>query len=100
MEATETEGMPSTHAQAVIDAHEAAVRRAEFAFVMCSPVRVWDLGSTFNHLFLRLKGSAVSLCGKSVAGAQRMASAPVAQLHQVDCLACLEAFTERTRPRG
>ncbi|MFL6145614.1 MAG: hypothetical protein ACJ72N_27600 [Labedaea sp.] len=99
MEAKQAEAMPSANAQKVIAAQDAAVRQAEQSYRMASPDRPWAMGETFNHLYSAGAGD-LSLCGDLRAGASARSAMLVARLHQVDCLGCLDAFTERTRPRG
>jgi hypothetical protein len=89
------------HAQSVLRAQDAAVKRAESQYVMGSFTgqHPGTEGERFNHLFWPPTAiSRASLCGRLAVSTWRRAEYPVAQLHQVDCLGCLDRFTELTRP--
>lgn len=60
------------------------------------PFRNGGAGQRFNHLFPR--GGNPALCG-GLAAVHPNRLQP-ADLSRVDCLACLDALTERTRPCG
>jgi hypothetical protein len=89
----------SEHAQKVMAAQDAAVKLAESLLVMGSIRLPWAMGETFNHLF-HPSGwmTDASFCKRVTMTDKVRRELPVAQLHQVDCLDCLDVFTERTRP--
>jgi hypothetical protein len=90
-----TETVNPMKTQKVIAAQEAAVALVESHLVMGAVG-----GSDFNHLFHRPGGwRDNSLCKNAAATSLARTKYPTAQLHQVDCLACLDAFTETTRPK-
>lgn len=92
---TMTEIVNPERARKVIAAQEAAVALVESNLVIGAVG-----GSDFNHLFHRPGGwRDNSLCKHVAATSMARVGYPTARLDQVDCLACLDAFTEMTRPK-
>jgi hypothetical protein len=76
--------------EAVVAAHQATMAAVLLDYRMVSIRRPFS-GGTFNHL--RHVAETLTMCDHI-----RTESGGPVDLAEVDCIACLDAFTERTRP--
>jgi hypothetical protein len=81
--------------EAIVQAHQVAMDAALSDYRMGALARPFG-GGKFWHLFAVRPRARLSLCAALAAGPTTHLR-PV-DLAEVDCVACLEVFTERTRP--
>lgn len=80
--------------EAIVKAHEAAMAATLTGYRMVAFHRPFGGGPLYWHMIAN--GRQLSLCGSLAAG--RTTTRRRVDLAEIDCLDCLERFTEMTRP--
>lgn len=88
----------SRRADALIAAQDAAALAATKDYRLVTVAKPFAAQGEQEYNHLTAAGEHLSLC--EVIAIARPAKLPPARLELVDCIACLDEFTKRTRPAG